>query len=387
MATPRKTAPNGAAQSAFPALPAGFRAGWDQIEAVMRRTKVPDRIPLMEIGFDPGHKERMLGRPVKNLQDTIEFAKRVGQSFVVISRGLHTEPVVRMAMSAAGTEDSDAHAESAELHIDAVDSKSWKNDDQRLWVDATAAVIKSEADIDAFPWPNPADIDLSILDETDRLLPPEMKVFFVEGKVFNLGWWLMGFDAYSLAIYDEPRLIRRLHEKIAEIQFEVLKRALKHPSVGLVWHPDDLAYRTGLMVSPQFLREQIFPVYKEMNALCAARGVLTCFHSDGDNREVMEDVIAAGFDGFNPVEPVAMDIRALQKSLGDRLSLIGNVDLAYTLTLGTPAEVDAEVRDLIRDLGGKPGYALASANSVPDYVPWENVVAFHRAWLAYSRVG
>jgi uroporphyrinogen decarboxylase len=67
------------------------------------------------------------------------------------------------------------------------------------------------------------------------------------------------------------------------------------------------------------------------------------------------------------------------------LSLVGNVDLSYTLTRGSPEEVDAEVRDLIRDLAPGGGYALASANSIPDYVPWENFVALHSAWLKYGR--
>jgi uroporphyrinogen decarboxylase len=99
----------------------------------------------------------------------------------------------------------------------------------------------------------------------------------------------------------------------------------------------------------------------------------------------MGDIIEAGFNAFNPIEPVAMDIRALKEQVGDRLSLIGNVDLSYTLTRGTPEEVRAEVRGLIRDVAPGGGYALASANSVPEYVPWENFVAMHAAWLDYGR--
>jgi uroporphyrinogen decarboxylase len=99
----------------------------------------------------------------------------------------------------------------------------------------------------------------------------------------------------------------------------------------------------------------------------------------------MEDVIEAGFDSFNPIEPLAMDIVALKRQVAGRIALIGNVDLAYTLTRGTPAEVDAEVRELMRTIAPGGGYALASANSVPDYVPWPNFVAMHAAWLKYGK--
>jgi uroporphyrinogen decarboxylase len=68
-----------------------------------------------------------------------------------------------------------------------------------------------------------------------------------------------------------------------------------------------------------------------------------------------------------------------------RLSLIGNVDLSYTLTRGTPEEVEAEVRGLLQDLAPGGGYALSSGNSIPWYVPWENFLAMHTAWVKYGR--
>ncbi len=139
------------------------------------------------------------------------------------------------------------------------------------------------------------------------------------------------------------------------------------------------------MVSPEVLRRYIFPVYRRLNRMCHEEGVLTLFHSDGNVERVIDDIIDAGFDAFNPIEPVAMDIRALKKRVAGRLALVGNVDLSYTLTRGTPEEVETEVRGLIRDLAPGGGYGLASANSVPEYVPWNNFVAMHTAWLKYGK--
>jgi uroporphyrinogen decarboxylase len=195
----------------------------------------------------------------------------------------------------------------------------------------------------------------------------------------------MGFEDYAFALADQPALVERIHQKIADFQARTVERALEYPCVGLVWHADDMAYRTGLMVSPKILREQIFPAYQRINDMCRQRDVLRVFHSDGDVGQLMDDIVEAGFNAFNPIEPVAMDIRALKKEYGDRLSLIGNVDLAYTLTRGTPEEVRTEVRELIRDVAPGGGYALASANSVPEYVPWENFAAMHAAWVDYGQ--
>jgi uroporphyrinogen decarboxylase len=80
-----------------------------------------------------------------------------------------------------------------------------------------------------------------------------------------------------------------------------------------------------------------------------------------------------------------MDIVGLKKQVEGRLGLLGNIDLSYTLTRGTPQEVEAEVKKRIRDLAPGGGYCLSSANSIPDYVPLENYLAMRDAWLKYGR--
>jgi uroporphyrinogen decarboxylase len=356
-------------------LPPDLKPHWDQVRVALLRQGEPDRVPFLEAGLSRVHKSRVLGRPIQSLADDLAVAKRLGQPFLVANLGLHTTDAVLDAMEAT--------------HVDIDDGRDgdvgWVKGSERRWAHGTTGAIRSEADFEAFPWPDPDELDLSVLDEMERILPEGMKAYVAVGKIFNLGWWLMGFEDYAYALVDQPGLVERLHAKIAEIQTRTVERALEYPCVGLVWHADDMAYRTGLMVSPEVLRVQIFPAYQRINDKCRQRNVLKVFHSDGDVGQLMGDIIEAGFDAFNPIEPVAMDIRALKKQVGDRLSLIGNVDLSYTLTRGTPEEVRAEVRDLIRDLAPGGGYALASANSVPEYVPWENFVAMHGAWLEFGR--
>lgn len=362
-------------QAALTPLPADYRADWEDIRTALLRQGEPAWVPFMEAGIDASHKRRILGRPVRTLADDLEVSRRLGQPFVVINIGLHTHPAVLEVMETTHVEVENGRA----------GDTGWVHAGQRRWAQAGVGAITTEEDFERFPWPDADDFDYSLLDEADRLLPAHYRVIFTVGKVFNLGWWLMGFENYAFALADNPGLVERMHERIAAIQARVVERALEHRCVGLVWHADDMAYRTGLMVSPAILRRYIFPMYARMNEMCRQRGVLTVFHSDGKMDDLMEDIIAAGFDAFNPIEPVAMDIRALKQRVGGRLSLIGNVDLSYTLTMGTPAEVEAEVRDLIRDLAPGGGYALASANSIPEYVPWENFVAMHAAWVRYGR--
>ena len=359
-------------------LPNGLRPEWERVRRAILCQGEADWVPFMELGLSRVHKRRVLGRPVHTLADDLDVSKMLGLPALVINVGLQTHGAVLDAMAATnvGPADSIGGREG---------DVGWLKGAERRWAQGTVGVIRSEADLEAFPWPTPDDLDFGIFDEAERLLPDNFRVIVALGKVFNLGWWLMGFDTYAFALVDQPALVERLHAKIAEIQGWVVERALTYRCTGMVWHADDIAYRTGLMVSPEVLRQHIFPAYRRFNEWCRERQVPVVYHSDGKVDTMMDDIIDAGFDAFNPIEPVAMDIRALKKRIAGRLGLIGNVDLSYTLTRGTPQEVDAEVRALMRDVAPGGGYALASANSIPEYVPWENFVAMHTAWLKYGR--
>ena len=66
------------------------------------------------------------------------------------------------------------------------------------------------------------------------------------------------------------------------------------------------------------------------------------------------------------------------------VKLIGNLDLGYTLTRGTPEEVIEETKGLIRDVAPGGGYCVGSSNTVPYYVPAANYTAMVEATLEFG---
>ena len=78
-----------------------------------------------------------------------------------------------------------------------------------------------------------------------------------------------------------------------------------------------------------------------------------------------------------------MDIGAMKREYGDQICLLGNVDLNI-LGLGTPEDVEREVRDLIRDVGGGGGYIVTSGNTLAGYLRPENVVALGNSVIKYG---
>lgn len=65
----------------------------------------------------------------------------------------------------------------------------------------------------------------------------------------------------------------------------------------------------------------------------------------------------------------------LKTNYGDRLGLIGNIDIDKTITHGTMLNVKREVRERINQLGTGGGYIISDSNSVPVFCKAENIIA------------
>jgi uroporphyrinogen decarboxylase len=99
----------------------------------------------------------------------------------------------------------------------------------------------------------------------------------------------------------------------------------------------------------------------------------------------MDDLLTLGMNGIHPIQPAAMDIKQIKAKYGSRVCILGNIDLDYTLTLGTPDEVDKEVKERIIAAGPGGGYIVTSANSLTDYCKTENVWAMAKAVKKYGK--
>ncbi len=129
------------------------------------------------------------------------------------------------------------------------------------------------------------------------------------------------------------------------------------------------------------------PRLKRLNDAWHARGTACLFHSDGNLWPVLDDLVAAGIDGLNPLEVLAgMTVKAVRERY-PQLFLTGGVDVSQLLVYGTPDEVRAACRQNIRDAGGR-GYLIGSSTELHWDVALENAVAmFETAWGEAHRTG
>jgi len=103
--------------------------------------------------------------------------------------------------------------------------------------------------------------------------------------------------------------------------------------------------------------------------------VKVAYHSDGDIRRIIPELVEIGLDVLNPIQPACMDPAELKGQYGDRLCFWGTVDEQQTLPFGTPEQVRAEVLERLRTVGRGGGLILAPTHHVQLDTPLENLRA------------
>lgn len=184
----------------------------------------------------------------------------------------------------------------------------------------------------------------------------------------------IGYDRFSYLLFDDPGLI----EQVMDLYFgweEAVVERLCEMGVDVIWTTDDIAWKGGPMFSPEVFRTLIAPRMRKIAQKISVPWVL---HSDGDLLPIIEDLLDLGIVGLHPIEPNVMDLAYMKRTYGHRVCLLGNINL-NTLGLGTPAQVEEEVKARIGEAGPGGGYIVTSGNSVASYCRPENVLAMAQA--------
>ena len=211
----------------------------------------------------------------------------------------------------------------------------------------------------------------------------ENKGDFAACAVFFLGidpmWHSMGYEHFALSMFDDPTLVEALLDKLTDWLAEMVE-GLCTLDFDFMWAADDIAHRTGTMFSPDHYRELLLPYQHKVAEKITKPWI---FHSDGNLMPILDDLLSLGMNAIHPLEPGAMDPVALKRHYGDRLALVGNIDVDL-LSQGAPEQVRQEVQERINQLGPDYGYLLSSSNSITDYCLPENVWAMLEALREYG---
>ena len=205
--------------------------------------------------------------------------------------------------------------------------------------------------------------------------------FFIFGQIgatLDAIMWIAGFENTMTWAAMEPDAIRHMSEVLTEFNIAMGLKYLEH-GVHLILIGDDIAYNNGTFLSPDLLDELVFPYHKKIVQAFKKHSPETpvMLHSDGDLTSVMDRIVDCGYDALQSLQH--MNFAQIKKKYGDKLTLMGNMDIDHLLPFGTPAEVEKAVHELLDVAAPGGGFILSTSNILTKAVPVENAYAMYRA--------
>jgi len=175
----------------------------------------------------------------------------------------------------------------------------------------------------------------------------------------------LGWPFYSRMVRKDPRFIKEVHTTIARFTAELYESYMEAGAEVFV-ESGDLAYKTGPMMSPKNFTELVLPGYKIITDTVHEKNGKIILHTDGQITPLLDFVVDCGFDGLHSLEPTAgVDLALVKKKVGDKLCLLGNIDVAHDLVYGTKEEVFNSVEYAIKTAGPGGGFIVSAANMHP----------------------
>lgn len=244
--------------------------------------------------------------------------------------------------------------------------------------------IQSAADLKGFRMRPPEDLDFLMLDVLRSNFPDRGVAYHMPGT-FKLSWTLRGsMEKFLMDYILAPDLAHALARLVTDYCFELIDAAFKK-GADFIALEGDLAHNPAPLMSPAHYREFIWPYHKEICARVHQRGGKIIKHSDGKLTPLVPMLIEAGFDGIHPIQPQCMDIAEIKRDFGNQACLLGNIDCAFLLVFGSPAEVRESVRETIRKAAPGGGYILSSSNSIHPGCRPENYLALVQAAREFGK--
>jgi len=172
--------------------------------------------------------------------------------------------------------------------------------------------------------------------------------------------------------YDDPVLVEDIMEQILYLETEVIKRVLKDIKVNWAYFAEDIAFRSGPLISPAMVRKFMMPRYKKITDLLHSHGVdVIQVDSDGNLNELIPLWLEVGINFAWPLEVAAgNDAVAMRKKYGKDLIIGGTID-KRALIKGKEA-IREEVMSKVPFLLETGGYFPSVDHTVPPDVTFEN---------------
>lgn len=237
------------------------------------------------------------------------------------------------------------------------------------------SVITDRNSFENYRWPNYEQGDFALLTRVAKELRDGMKfVISGPGGVLENAIELVGYQNLCFMVFEDEELTKAIFDEVGSRLLRFYEQFSKPDEVGALIVNDDWGFKHQTMLSPEMLRQYVFPWHKRMVEAIHKSGKFAILHSCGNLREVNDDIIQEmKFDAKHSYEDIIIPVEQAWKIWHERIAILGGIDLDF-LTRSKPDEISKRCRNML-DLTGSVSYALGSGNSIPHYVPAKNYLA------------
>lgn len=196
---------------------------------------------------------------------------------------------------------------------------------------------------------------------------------------FTTAACLRGTETFMRDIFKDKELAHQLLRYSTDVTLPFLDEVIKRGGVPVLCEP----VGTGSILSPKAFAEFVEPYMKEITDHVKSKGLPGMTHICGDSAPILEPWLRTG---PMVISVDRVDIGDFSRRVGDKVGIMGNVTPGKTLFMGTPEDVDAEVKEVMEQAGKNPcGFVLASGCEVPIETPPENLFAMMDAARKYGQ--
>jgi uroporphyrinogen decarboxylase len=206
--------------------------------------------------------------------------------------------------------------------------------------------------INDFDWPDPKKyIDPEECLRSVRKAPKDkIRLGVIWSSHFQDVFAAFGMENACIQMMMAPEMVIGVTERILnfylkanEIFYEATKGELDAILIG-----NDLGGQSGLMVSPEMIREFALPGTIKLVNQAKSYNLKIIHHSCGSIYDIIPDLIDTGVDAIHPMQVRAygMEPAKLKHAFGDRIAFVGGVDAQYNLVQEKPEVIYQEVLNL-----------------------------------------
>ncbi len=191
---------------------------------------------------------------------------------------------------------------------------------------------------------------------------------------------LCGYEKLLFDMADEDKNLIKLIGMLEEYNYYFVDNWVKI-GYDMIGYPEDLGMQVGPMISPGLFRQYLKPSYQRLMKPARDNGILVHMHSDGDIRTLADDLVDGGVDILN-LQDLVNGIDWIKANFAGKTCIDLDIDRQAITFSGTPAQIDALIREAVKKLSTKQGGLMMIYGLYPG-VPLENIQALMDAMERY----